>query len=400
MTSPPPVLVLGSYVTGLGVIRTLGADGIRALTADASDPLMRRSRWFHRLPPPYDVPPDEEHFEEWLNRLPMDRAVLMPCSDHWLARVAALDATTRTRFPASVPAAATIRRFIDKAAFAALLRETATPHPWSGALDTVSDLDAAPDAVFDSAMLKPRDSQRFNEKFGVKALHVTSRADAREQFSRVTRAGFPVILQEYVPGPPTQHYFIEGFIDRLGVPRAVFARQRLRMYPLDFGNSTSMISVAADAVRGATSSILGLLRHTGYRGIFSAEFKLDPRDSVFKILEVNVRPWWYIDFAARCGVDVCQMAYRDALDEPVETIHQYRVGRTLVYPDPDFFACAYMWRHRQLSLWRWAREWIGAMQPVFRISDPWPGVRAFGGRITGFVGRRIRRLGHVAAGTH
>jgi predicted ATP-grasp superfamily ATP-dependent carboligase len=161
-----------------------------------------------------------------------------------------------------------------------------------------------------------------------------------------------------------------------------------------------MISVAADAVEGATASILGLLRHTEYRGIFSAEFKLDPRDSVFKILEVNVRPWWYIDFAARCGVDVCQMAYRDALDEPVETIRQYRVGRTLVYPDPDFFACAHMWRHRQLSLWRWALEWTGAMQPVFRISDPWPGVRAFGGRITGFLSRRLRRLGHVEAGTH
>jgi predicted ATP-grasp superfamily ATP-dependent carboligase len=400
MTSLPPVLVLGSGVTGLGVIRTFGADGIRAYTADVSDPLMRRSRWFHRLPPPHDVVPDEEHFEEWLHRLPFERAVLMACSDHWLARVAALDATTRARFPASVPAPATIQRFVDKASFAALLRETSTPHPWSGALDTAADLDAVPDAVFDSAMLKPRDSQRFNERFGVKALHVTSRADAREQFSRVTRAGFPVILQEYVPGPATQHYFVEGFIDRHGVPRAVFARQRLRMYPFDFGNSTSMISVAAEAVPGATASILGLLRHAGYRGIFSAEFKLDPRDSVFKILEVNVRPWWYIDFAARCGVDVCRLAYRDALDEPVETIGRYRVGQTLVYPHPDFFACADLWRHRQLSLWRWAREWLGAMQPVYRASDPWPGVRAFAGTITGFLGRRLRRLGHVAAGTH
>jgi len=47
--------------------------------------------------------------------------------------------------------------------------------------------------------------------------------------------------------------------------------------------------------------------------VFSAEFKFDERDGLFKILEVNARPWWYVDFAARCGVDVCRMAYRDAL---------------------------------------------------------------------------------------
>ena len=32
----------------------------------------------------------------------------------------------------------------------------------------------------------------------------------------------------------------------------------------------------------------------------------------FKILEINARPWWYVELASRCGVDVCTMSYRDA----------------------------------------------------------------------------------------
>ena len=52
------------------------------------------------------------------------------------------------------------------------------------------------------------------------------------------RRGLDVMLQEYIPGPPTCHYMVEGFVDRIGRPVARFVRQRLRMFPPDFGDST------------------------------------------------------------------------------------------------------------------------------------------------------------------
>src|SRR5581483_5252361 len=148
----------------------------------------------------------------------------------------------RERFPASVPSPETLAQFVDKGHFAALLRKNGVPHPYSKELEGANDLDDVPDEIFSSAMLKPRDSQSFMRRFAVKALHVSSRSDAVEKLARVQEAGFEVLLQEYVPGPATQHYFVDGFIDRYGVPRGVFVRQRLRMFPLDFGNSTAMVS--------------------------------------------------------------------------------------------------------------------------------------------------------------
>ena len=100
--------------------------------------------------------------------------------------------------------------------------------------------------------------------------------------------------------------------------------------------------------------------------MFSAEFKLDPRDGRFKLLEVNTRPWWYVDFAARCGVDVCTMAYRDALGEGVDTVESYRTGVVCVYPYMDLSACQALRRSG-----RRGRRRSGRRQDL-RITPPWP----------------------------
>ena len=87
------------------------------------------------------------------------------------------------------------------------------------------------------------------------------------------------------------------------------------------------MSVPPDEALQAISSLQTLLPHLGYRGVFCAEFKQDERDGLFKLLEVNVRPWWFVDFAALSGIDVCAMAYRYALDLEVEPNFSSTPGR-------------------------------------------------------------------------
>lgn len=387
----PPTIVLGTGISALGALRIVGRDGLQPLVAEVNDPLLQRSRWFRPAP---NTPRafDDAVFPTWLDSLPGDRYVLMPCSDHWVRRVAELGPERRARFAASVPAKESLHRLLDKGAFAELLHETGTQHPRSFAADAVADLDAVPDGVFSSAILKPRDSQPFIAHFGVKAVHVSSRDDARRQLRDLLAGGFSVILQEYIPGPPGNHYFIDGFVDRFGAVQAIFVRRRLRMYPLDFGNSTAMVSVEPHEAAEAVAAITKLLAHLNYRGIFSAEFKLDPRDGGFKIVEVNARAWWYVEYAARCGVDVCRMAYNDALERPVAGIATYAVGKRLVFPYYDYPACVAESRRSGLSLAAGLRSWTGAIQPVFQLNDPKPGLHSFLKVMTSFVGNRVRKL--------
>lgn len=385
-----PVLVLGNGITALGVQRILAEAGLPYFVVDRQDPFLTRSRRYRPLPTGTD-PVDPSGLDPWLRELPLDTAVLLPCSDHWAMAAARLDPELEERFPASVAPADVLERFVDKALFDETLVELNIPHPWSRVVEVPDDLDVIPDGGFDAAFMKPRDSVRFFRTFGVKAFRAASRSELEARLVEVTSAGLGVIVQEYIPGPASNHYFVDGFRDRHGVIRAIFARQRLRMYPPQFGNSTFMRSVAPDTADGAVIQLDRLLAATGYRGIFSAEFKLDPRDGQFKLLEVNTRAWWYVEFAARCGVDTCSMSYRDALKRDVASVDTYSTGSSCVYPYPDFFACRAARRSGELTTGDWIRSWATATQPVFRWGDPWPAVAASAEILSGKAANLLRR---------
>jgi len=381
------VLALGSGITVLGVLRTLSKANANVFTLPDIDQFTRRSRWYRASPRALSgVKPDT--LAQYLESLPAP-TVLMPCSDLWVRTVAALPLGVRDRYPASIAPLQALDLLVDKARFGAALDRLKLPHPATRLMKSVEDLDAISDTVLQSSFLKPVHSQQFFARFGVKAFRIADRSNAQDRLRECVGAGFQMMLQEYIPGPPANHYFIDGFIDRNGVVRALFARRRLRMSPPDFGNSTMQISVPVSDTGDASATLRALLADIDYRGIFSAEFKRDPRDGAFNLIEVNARPWWYIEFTARCGVNVGEMAMRDALGEPVETITGYAVGRRCVFPYYDLQAVRAERSAGRLGLMGWARSWLGAYQPVFRWSDPLPAV----GEVAALIGGRLRRVG-------
>lgn len=367
-----PVLVLGSGITALGVLRICHRAGIPAWSLVPSTGPDRSSRWYVPAPMRAHSEGAPTDLAGRLEACLLPRAVLMPCSDAMTLQAAELTGSLAERFPASVASPAAIRTLVDKAAFAGALARVGVPHPITRTLTGPAELEDVAEDVLAGAFLKPHDSQQFFARFGVKAFRIHSREQAVKRMTAVEQAGLHVLLQEYVPGPGSLHYLVDGFIDRHGVSRAVFTRRRLRMYPRDFGNSSFMVSVPVSEMAQAVDAALELLAHLKYRGIYSAEFKRDPRDGMFKLLEVNARPWWYIEYAERSGVDVCSMAYHDALDRQVANVRDFRVGTRLVYPYTDYFACREAWQAGELSLLDWARSWIGAQHPLFNWSDPGP----------------------------
>jgi len=381
------VLALGTGITVLGVLRTLSKANVDVFTLPSVDRFTRRSRWY-RVGPRALAGMKPDTLAQILEGLPSP-IVLMPCSDLWVRTVAALPADVLKRYPASIAPLQALDLLVDKARFGAALDRLKLPHPATRLMKAAEDLDSVPDRVLQSSFLKPVHSQQFFARFGVKAFRIASKSQAQDRLRECLDGGFQMVLQEYIPGPPTNHYFIDGFIDRAGVVRALFARQRLRMSPPDFGNSTMQISVPLADTGNASATLRTLLADIDYRGIFSAEFKKDPRDNAFNLIEVNARPWWYVEFAARCGVNVSEMAVRDALGQPVETISSYSVGRRCVYPYYDLQAVRAERSAGRLSVLNWARSWLGSYQPVFRWSDPLPAI----GEVAALIGARVRRLG-------
>ncbi len=360
-----PVLAFGCELTLVGVTRILGRDKIPFYAICNKTDFVRASRW-HRDPPVHaeNLRPDE--LPIFLRSLPLERAVLMPCTDDWLRAVSSLPDPLASRFPACIAHADVIQTMVDKRRFAQLLEIIGTPHPETLVVSSRDHLESLDDSCFTTKILKPVSSVEFARKHSVKGYLVSNRAQALALSANID---FPILLQEFIPGPPTANVFVEGFVDRNSRICALLARQRLRMYPPNLGNSTFSTTVPLSHVAEAVKSIEDLIRSVSYRGIFSAEFKYDSRDGHFKILEINARPWWYVEFAARCGMDLCHLAYLDALGLPVKAIRGYQIGRRCVLLCNDLKAYLGTPRESRQSPLSWVRSWAGADGALFARDD-------------------------------
>lgn len=341
----------------------------------------------------------------YLNTLPFQKAVLIPCSDHWTRAIAELRADLRDRYPASVASANTVDIMADKWRFAEMLEREDVPRPKTIALHSYEELSALPDSSFENMFLKPLDSQKFSNLTGTKAFQLESRRHAlalMADMERNGKDGFPILLQEYIPGSAGSYFLVDGFVDRRGRTLGLIARRRHRMYPAPFGNSTFSETISLDQVKGAADTLERIWSATKYCGVFDAEFKYDERDGQFKIVEINARPWWFVEFATRCGVNLCQMSYRHALGLPVEPVTTYPAGRCCSYILYDFAA------HRSLEpglrgFLNWIRSVKGCDEIVYCRDDPGPALslaartaRKQCARVWGDVSRHLRLSSQVS----
>jgi len=386
-----PVLVLGTGPTALGVIRCLGRRSIPAYCITPSAELVRSSRWFRSLPSRFGIVRQPEHLVPCLKRLPLHRAVLMPCSDDWSLAVSRLPNDLDERFLKSMPDPEALSIAVNKERFRERLVRLDIPHPRTLPIHEIEDFKQVSDFESGRWFLKPCDSQSFHYRYGTKAFRVNSIADAQTRFAQIRRDGFEVLLQEYVPGPSSNHFYVEGLVDRRGQVRGWFVRRRVRMYPPDFGNSSYMITLRQDTVVPAIESMKSLLQSLCYRGLFSAEFKQDVIDGKFKLLEMNARPWWYIEVPARCGVDLAFMAYADALGRDLPRTTAYRVGASFVTPYFDISACVLAHRQGKLSYREWLTSWWQAEQVFFSRDDPLPTVNSLVQLSKNKLARMLRR---------
>ena len=371
-----PVLVLGSGITALGVIRSLGSAQIPAYSLCPRNDLVTQSRWYRPAPQISSRVPSPDELPEYLATLSIPKAVLIPCTDDWTKAVAGLPENLKERFPASISPPLVVETMINKWRFAETLQQLGVPRPRTILLHSLEEMAVLPDSQYENMFLKPLDSLQFSACHGVKAFRVESKRYALEIMAKTQRngtSGFPILLQEYIPGPARSYYLVDGFVDRHHRICALIARRRLRMHPQMFGNSTLSESVPVHQVRGAVDTLERLWSALDYRGIFDAEFKYDDCDGQFKIVEVNARPWWHIGFTTGCGVNLCRMSYRDALGLPVESITSYPVGRRALYLLLDLPAhCAT--DPGVAGLLRWMRSWKGAQDAFYCWNDPRPGI--------------------------
>jgi predicted ATP-grasp superfamily ATP-dependent carboligase len=327
MSSAPPVsaVVVPDNLAALGVCRALGVHGLRSavLSSDRTAP-GQYSRYARRVACP-DMT-DEAAFVAFLiefGRAHGGRPVLFLTDDSSLVIAQRHHARLEPlyRIPAG-PWPAVERIMLKDSLYRSL--EGIVPVPRTIVPKSERDVDAAAHAVGLPAVVKPllrclpqvaqREHLSFDKIFGSKALRVASPQELRTVVRRVRAHGFDVVVQEEIEGPISALASV-GVYASGGEVAAAFTSRKLSQVPADFGDG---LVVKAARVPEIVALAERVVRHFGYSGLADIEFKRDPRTGVYHLLDVNPRPWLWINLPTACGVNLVHAAYLDAMGLPLD----------------------------------------------------------------------------------
>lgn len=151
---------------------------------------------------------------------------------------------------------------------------------------------------------------------------------AYEYLCNIGTSGVPILAQEYVPG----HLFDAVTVAKDGDCTQVFTSARKLMYPVSGGVTCISISTRSPELRAIARN---LVRSLNWTGPIEMEFKLDPRDGKFKLIEINPRFWASLDSAMYCGINFPAIAVDLAQgrqphiysERPPGARHKYLIGR-------------------------------------------------------------------------
>lgn len=333
-----PAIVIGGGINSLGVIRNLGKNGVDVYCIAEKKAEAIYSCYCKK----YFIYPNVEHEIKKLSTILHqikneigDDYVLFPTSDISTLNVSILYEKIKNQHQ-FLPDRNTIKMLIEKKKFYYSLLKHNIPFPKTIFLNKLEDdLRIIKKSLF-PLVLKPSQSQYFLEQFSKKGFIINSQEDLIKYLKISKKHNIEVFIQEIIPGPATNHYFIDGYFDKNSKPLILFARQRLRMWPSLLGNSTVCKSIPISEIPEMRNTIVRYLNNIRYKGIFNAEFKKDERDNVAKLLEINTRSWWYNSFPSSCGVNIIFTAYLDAILEKQEILKSYQTDKKMIYFTEDF----------------------------------------------------------------
>ena len=152
------------------------------------------------------------------------------------------------------------------------------------------------------------------------------------------------LIQEYISGG--HHEVLRLVLDKQGVPVLVFCERRWRI----FGRFTSKIPTVAESlpVQAYAMPLVKMMQKCGWWGPADAEFIVDPRDGIAKLLEVNPRMGGHHWHVTELGINSPLMCSKIARDEAVDPVTEYPAHTLFIDPFEDLMGFFYRIADRML----------------------------------------------------
>lgn len=197
-----------------------------------------------------------------------------------------------------------------------IARKLRIPHPKTYLPKPGEDIQDIKKEITPPFLIKPKISSGSR---GI--VYINNWDEFESNYKKITRHfGIPM-LQEFIPQGGG---FGVSLLLRKGEVYAKFTHKRIREYPISGGPSTLREGVTHPEME---EYAMQLMQNLHWSGVAMVEFRLDSRDGVPKLMEINPRFWGSLQTAVYSGVDFPHLLYLLGQEDNCLKKMEYQVGK-------------------------------------------------------------------------
>ena len=310
-------LVLDAQMrNSLAIIRSLGKTGLNVTAGDETRFATGMFSKYCSDQVVYPKPRDEVKFVDFLLNIVKenDYDVIFPVTDATVVPLVKNKKkfTKYTNIP--FPDYDVLSKALDKGRTLKAAIENNVPCPKTYFVENLSEVEDLKEKLSYPIIIKPRTG------FGSRGVTMCRSSDELvSRYNRVLEEFGPSLIQEYIPnGGEIGVYALFNFDSE---PRAVCVQRRIRSYPISGGPSTLRETIRHPEL---VDTAFRLLKAIDWVGVAMVEFRVDPRDNVPKLMEINPRFWGSLQLSILSGVDFPSLLYKLVIDGDIEPVIDYK----------------------------------------------------------------------------
>jgi predicted ATP-grasp superfamily ATP-dependent carboligase len=367
-------LVVGGEHPGLGVVRSLGERGIPVYVIDDQLSVSSFSRYTSRFVRVKDLRDERKTVDAVLEvgkRFCLRNWILFPTRDETVVAFSRHRGELTEFFRVPTQGWETIKWAWNKKYTYELSERLNIPCPQTFNPRSEEELESLRPKL--PLAIKPAVKENFFYATGAKAWRAETMDELRQIYRKAALHISPqeILVQQIIPGNGTHQVSYCAFFCNGQAHSSLMAR-RARQHPREFGRAATYVeSIELPAIEELSERFLKAI---DYYGLVEVEFKQDPRDGEYKLLDVNARTWGFHRLGNTAGVDFSYLLYADQVGRQMPRSRgQAGVGWLRLVTDLPTAVSDIL--HRQLSLGTYLAS-LGKtrVESVFCPRDPLPSV--------------------------
>jgi D-aspartate ligase len=308
---PVGALVVGGDHPGLGIARSLGRRGIPVYVVDDQFCISSFSRYATRVIKVDNLRDERKTVETVLEigkRFNLRDWIIIPTRDETVAAFSRHRTQLLEIFRVPTGDWESVEWAWDKKKTYELSESLGIPCPKTYTVNSADELRSIYSKL--PLAIKPAIKEHFFYATGAKAWRADTVEELSTLYEKARRQIRPeeILIQEIIPGDGREQYSYCAFV-RHGQPHSTLIARRARQHPREFGRAASYVeTVELPAIEELSQRFL---RAINYSGLVEVEFKRDPRDGKYKLLDVNARAWGFHSIGSVSGVDFPYLLFAD-----------------------------------------------------------------------------------------